>query len=67
MKNSWFIIITGLAGALAGVATFLLTGMVINHLAVQVVTGGLAAVVVPIIIMLLYYPKLISQDPKDQS
>lgn len=66
MKPGLFIVVTGLVGALAGIGTFILTGMVVSDLLFRAVTGGLAAVVVPILVVMLYYPRLVSRGTGDK-
>jgi len=67
MKPGPFIVLVGLAGAASGVATFLLTAPLFSNLAFRAVTGGLAAVLVPITIVMLYYPRLVSGKPEKKS
>ena len=66
MKHKWFIVLTGLGGALGGVVTFLLAGRLTTNLPIQAATGGLVAVVLPILIVLLFYPTLIGGDTEDE-
>ncbi len=61
-----FIAMAGLAGAASGVVVFLLSARVFDNIPLRAVTGGFAAFVLPLILVLLYYPWLISGTDKDQ-
>jgi len=57
-KHALFIVLAGLSGAASGVAGFALARMLFGDVAISAVTGGLAAVVVPILLVLLYHPRM---------
>ena len=60
-----FALLLGLAGASAGVGMFVLSGSFFSDNAMRAVTGGLAAVVVPLLAFLFYFPKLPGPGPKE--
>jgi len=65
MKHTRFIILTGLGGALAGVTTFFLTRLVFANLIIPIGAGGLAAIIIPIIVVMLFYERLARGDEED--
>jgi len=65
MQVSWPILLAGLAGSAAGVITFLLTRNLIDNTAIQVATGGLAAVVVPLLIIFIIYANSPPSGPEE--
>ena len=66
MKPGWFIMVTGLVGSGCGVVAFILTRWLMASLILRLVTGGLVAVIVPLIVVAIFYPLLISGKSEDQ-
>lgn len=60
MKAGWFVTGAGLAGALAGILTFMLTRGLVEDLLIRLAAGGLVAVMAPLIIVFMVYPKLVA-------
>lgn len=66
LKHTWFIVLTGLVGSASGIVTFIVTRWLVENLALRLVTGGLVAVIVPIVVVGIFYPMLNSKKPQDQ-
>lgn len=55
----------GGAGVLAGILAFYATGVLVPDVRVQAVTGGLFAVMVPLVLGMLLYSWLAGKNPDD--
>ncbi len=53
-----YIVISGLAGSLGGVAVMLLTRPLIGGVVIPIILGGLTAILVPLIFTLIAWEKM---------
>ena len=65
MKQGWFIVLAGLVGSLAGVLTFVLTRLVLANLLLRLAAGGLVTIMVPILVVVLFYRRLVVKPPEE--